>query len=810
MIKRLLYLLPLTFAAPAIAQAQVSAPLQQSIPQGNARITGTVLDANTKAAVEFATVALLDATTGKVLNGTIVDEKGNFILDKLTAGKYKLQVSFLGYQQKVVDEVILASDKGEVKVDVITLTPDAKQLKEVVITGQKPLIEEKVDRLVYNADQDISTKGGTAADVLRNVPMLTVDGDGNVQMRGSSNIMVLINNRPSSIMAGSVADAVRQIPADVIKSVEVITSPSAKYDAEGTAGVINIITKKNTLQGVTGGGYITPGNVSTIGNANLNYRQKQFGINSSIGTNQFYNNGTTLLERLSYVNNTLLRQSGKTRNRSGFINPALGFDVDLNERNSLGGGVRFNSGYNYVKNDQQVTESRAGDLLSESDVDVVSKSNSLGYDLNLDYLRTFKKPQQEFSILTLYSKFNADNQANQDAFNEDGQLTYLQRNLNESQNEELTLQTDYIHPFENKTMLELGAKTIQRFASSDVSYFSEFPQSDRILASDNIFSYNQDVYAGYFTYGFQVKKKLNVKVGARYEQTAINADFKTQKNAFETDYENLIPSVALSYTLKEKHTFRANYTQRIQRPQLFFLNPYEEAVSPNVIQKGNPELDPELTDLYDLSYGTYNNIVSFNLGLFARITDNAITTDPFLRNDTTVITFQNIARNTTYGVNVYGSVKPKKGWTVNSNVNLYHASLNGNNLSNSGWMYNINSSTSIELGKGWVTRFNGSFNSRRVTLQGKMASFYYHNMTLRKEILNKRGGIGINLANPFMKGTRVRNDLQTATFEQMERNINFTRGIRGTLEFRFGKLEQNKAPRRAKKSISNDDALRGQ
>jgi outer membrane receptor protein involved in Fe transport len=683
-------------------------------------------------------------------------------------------------------------------------------LAEVFVKTDRPLVEQKADRLVYNAEKDLTTLGGTAADVLRNVPMLSVDGDGNVQLRGSSNIRVLINNRPSSLVAVSIADALRQLPADVVKTVEVITSPSAKYDAEGTAGIINIVTKKILLEGVTGSFTLVPGNVSTIGNAGLNFRRRNFGLNFSANINQFYNNGTTYLERRSFTDNSLFTQEGVTKNRSGFVSPRLGFDFLLNEKNSINGGVAYSPSFDRVYNDQVVKTIRPGFPDMTSDVDLFNQSRNIGYDFNLDYLRTYKSPQKELSILTLYTILNSDNIADQDEYNKSMQPLYKQHNTNKGKNIETTVQVDFTQPLKNQATVEMGAKTILREASSNVNYSSFYPQINVDIKSENIFSYHQDVMSGYLLYGLKAFKKLNLKVGARYERTTINADYKTREVGFKTDYDNLIPSLNASYTFKEKHSFRFGYTQRLQRPQLFFLNPYREVISPKVIRQGNPELNAEVADLLEIGYGTYSPKYSFNTSVFARLTNNAIASNLTLVKDTTFMQFLNIAQNKTYGLTVSGNVKPIKAWSLNVNGNLFFTDLQGQATSNKGWMYSLFVGSNIDLGKGWWHGFNGSFNSRRVSLQGRIAAFYYHNTTIRKDLFNKRGSLGINLANPFMSGTRVRNNLVAATFEQNEDNINYTRGIRLSLTYRFGTMQQNKPQRKAKKSINNDDALRGQ
>ena len=246
--------------------------------KGNGKIQGTVMDTETNLPVEFANVALLDPTTEKPIDGAVADDKGKFIIPKVAPGTYSVAISFIGYETQTIKSVTVKDKRDEVNLGIIKLGSSAKVLNEVVVEGQKQMIEERVDRTIYNAENDITSKGGDATDVLKRVPMLSVDLDGNVSLRGSQNIKVLVNNKPSTIMASSIADALKQIPADEIKTVEVITSPSAKYDAEGTGGIINIITKKNTLQGATLNVNAGVGNRGANLGLNGNYRTKKMGF----------------------------------------------------------------------------------------------------------------------------------------------------------------------------------------------------------------------------------------------------------------------------------------------------------------------------------------------------------------------------------------------------------------------------------------------------------------------------------------------------------------------------------------------------
>ena len=367
-------------------------PIEQASAKGNAKITGYVVDSSLTKAVEFTNVALYNTLTNKLVDGTVADDKGKFTLNRVAPGSYKLLFSFLGYKAKTVDNVVIgkgqATDMG-----VIRLTANTRTLNEVTVAGKKALVEDKVDRLVYNADSDLAAKGGDATDILKKVPMLSVDLAGNVSLQGSANVRVLINNKPSSILAGNLADALRQIPADLIKTVEVITSPSAKYDAEGSGGIINIITKKNTLQGlhldVDGG---VGNRTSTLG-LNGSFRHGKLGVSLNGNGRGIYNKSGSDLEQTTFLGGTAApirtRQHADGVDRGLFGQYALGLDYDLAKNQSLTAGVRF--GVRNISMDQHLATSLlTGDFVgvpSRRDVYTQNLSNSV--DMNVDYLHTY-------------------------------------------------------------------------------------------------------------------------------------------------------------------------------------------------------------------------------------------------------------------------------------------------------------------------------------------------------------------------------------------------------------------------------------
>ena len=785
-----------------------SSPTKPPVLKGTGKITGVIINDAAKKSVEFATISLADKKTGKAIDGTISDDKGRFSVTRIAAGEYTLTISFIGYETKVLDNI--AVENGEVNIGAISLKSNARTLGEVAVIGEKALVEDKVDRLVYNAEKDLTNTGGTASEVLKKVPGLTVDLEGNVALRGNSNIRVLINNKPSTVMASSIADALRQIPADLIKSVEVITNPSAKYDAEGTAGIINILTKKNNLQGVNGNLNTSYGTRISSINGNFNYRQGKFGLNTAVGQNWRKNPGKSTRETnytgLPGIDRLSQKMEGKREGAFQF--GQLGLDYELSAKSSLAAGIRMQGGGYAFKTTQLSTQyfnntvTNANTRVNRNEYDV------LNYDINLDYTRQFTKPGQELTLLSLVSRSKRDNYNFADVFNRDTQLTLKEQNLNDAYNEEKTFQADYTHPFKNKQLLEMGAKAIVRYAESDFRFLLAHPATapfETVANRTDVFAYRQNVAAAYTSYGFTLHKKYNLKLGVRYEYTHIDGDFTTSKTSVRQDYANLIPSVAISRSLKNNQTVKFNYTKRIQRPQLFFLNPFENRSDTFNIQVGNPDLEPELTNSYEFSYSTFfKSGTSVNASVFWRQTNNAIQSYTLPTEAGVNYTrFGNIGQNASYGISLSGSTKfLKKGSVYYTDLASQSSLLNAANAS---LMYNANLNASYNFNKGISAQVFGDFNSPRVTLQGKSNAWSTYNMAIKKEILHKNGSISAGIDNPFAPTIKQKSTFKTPVADQTNTLYVYVRQFRISAQYKFGKINPKNQPRR-KKRITNDDA----
>lgn len=796
-----------------------------AVKNAGGSIAGSVVDAASQQPVPYATVALVNPATSKPVDGTMADEQGKFTLPKVANGTYRVAISFIGYETKTIDLEVTES-KASINLGKISINSTAKALQEVVVEGQRAMIEEKVDRTVYNAENDESNKGGDAADVLRKVPMLSVDLDGNVSMRGSQNIKVLINNRPSTITAGSVADALKQIPADMIKSVEVITSPSAKYDAEGSAGIINIVTKKNTLQGGTLNIDTGVGLRGTNLGLNGSYRIGKMGFSlggfGRAGYNtpgSFENVQTTVTDG----EQNIIHQEAATRNNMMFGRYFFGWDYDINAKNYLNASVQYGvrNGHNFQ--DGLLSQLYQGSSLINSTLrDVEVTDNSGTVDVNLNYTHSFNKPQQEFSILTQFSRNNRTNDFLNEIFSDDeSAIERRLKNINESVNQESTIQLDYANPIGKNQMVEFGGKQIMRQVSSDYDTFTSggtgpFTKDENTNLS-NVFNYNQNVSAGYFSYTLTMANFYSVKAGARYEYTTINADFENSEEAVSVSpYGVLVPSINLSKRLKDGNTIKIAYNRRIQRPSLQFLNPNVQNPNPAFRTVGNPELDPEYTNNIELSYSTYFKTTSLNFSTFIRHTNNSIQAVRERADDGVLETsYFNIGQEEAYGGSVFGSINLSNKLTLNGGTDVYYAVLNNNvedpaqQASNSGVVYNIRAMGNYNLGQGWGIQGFGFYRGSQVQLQGTQGGFGIYSLNLKKEFNERRGSIGFGAENFLTPTIKVKSELNSPTFSQSSTNVMHNLNFKVNFSYRLGKMTADATPRRKKKSVNNDDLKGG-
>ena len=784
------------------------------------KISGILVDSTSNQPVEFATIVLVDAKMGKEVNGTITDEKGEFKVSEVKLGEYKLQISFLGYQSKTVSGIKLTPEKPDANLGSVFMLGEGINLTEVEVTGEAALIENRIDKMVYNAEKDLTAVGGDASDVLARVPLLSVDFDGNVSLRGSSNIQILINGKPSSMFSSDPGEALKSIPSEQIKSVEVITVPTARYDGEGSAGIINIITKKSNVQGFTGSVNSTIGTRSNRAGLNLNLVKGRFGFNGGGGL--FYSNPRESFNnfyREDYIGEQVRTLSQDGEGRSTYLGGRFNFGAfyDINAYNAINSSISF--GGRGGGNDGD-TEASFNDPVNNIVQDYLRSNDRSSYRTNFDwttdYRKKFKNQEQDFSIAFQISGNSSitDNELLQTSDNAP-ELFRDEINENNGLNLEYTLQTDYIHPFSKAVKLETGAKAVIRRIESDFEYqFLDTDVSNYVIDAQrtDIFNYFQDVYAAYASFTFKLGEKYSMIAGTRYEHTTISGEFDNFDAPFRNDYDNLLPSFIISRKLSQFSNIRVSFTKRIQRPSLFYINPYVDLSDPRDISFGNPDLLPELTNSYEIGYNTFFKGIALNASVYYRQTDEVI--ESVLDVDeqgVSFTTYQNIGEQESIGFNGFASATIKKVVSLRGGFNIlsYEAQgiINGERLSRQAWQWDANMNASIKLPKDVAIQMFGFYRSPRQSLQGSRSTFSMFSLGVQKEF-SKRMSLGLNVFQPFSRGLKFINELSGPNFYQKSINERVMRSFGINFRYRFGKLDF-KQPRQRRSKIKNDDLKGG-
>jgi ferric enterobactin receptor len=802
---------------------------QENIKKDNPGILkGKVVDSLTNQPIDYATVTVFIIGNDKPVGGTTTDKKGFFSVDNLAFGNYRVIIDFISYKSKEKKNIVINSKKPVINVGNIFLSSATQTLAGFTVTAQKGLIENKIDKMVYNAEKDITSQGGVATDVLKKIPMVSVDVDGNVELQGNSNIRFLINGKPSSIFGNNLADALQSIPASQIKSIEVITSPGAKYDAEGTGGIINIILKDVKVQGINGNINLSGGSRLENGSMNLNARKGNFGVNSYFSGNaQLSSTTINSMSRPSFDSTgkiiTNLTQNGQSAFiRNGF-ETGLGFDWSINKKNDLSGGFDYdnfgNKSHGFSNQQQSSYDSLNNFLAVNSIINSLNHFRGQSFDWNLNYKKTFTTEGQELDLL--YESSYGKNKTYFDQYetNVSGDSLFSGSYSNNAGiDRETSFQADYSQPISEKVKLEAGAKMDIRKITSNTSVYTLNDSANLYYydtTQSNSLAYNRHVYAGYASLTFPLGKIVDIKSGLRYEYTSTSADFSKSALSEIPSYNTWAPSVIISHSFDNNQTIKVSYTKRIQRPGYRALNPFVNATDPKNISQGNPLLKPEIGNNFELGYNkSFEKGGSLNVVLFYRRSAQDI--QPYIvyyptykigdstYSNVSVNTPQNIGVENNYGLNIYGSIPFTSKLNVRTNLAFFDRYIQngidpGDNITS--FNYRVNMNVTYQFNNNFVAEAFGNFNSPRNEVQGKFPSFTSYNFAFRKQIWNKKGSIGFTTTNPFNKYVN-----QTTAVIGQGFILNSTRKIPyrsfgisfmykfGKLEFKKDKEEKNTTP----------------
>jgi ferric enterobactin receptor len=795
-------------------------------PLAKGQISGKIIDDATKQPVDYATISIFKDGNTSPFNGVVSDPKGNFVLTNLSTGDYRVTVDFIGYQKKTIDHVTVSGSALNVVLGTILLTPVQNQLKTVEIVGQAPVVENKIDKLVYNVANDLTSQGSTAAEVLQKVPQVTVDIDGNVQLQGNANIRFLINGKPSSIFGASLADALQSIPANQIKSIEVITSPGAKYDANGTGGIINIILKDSKIQGINGSVNLSAGTRRENGSVNLNMRKGNFGVNAYFNGGEQINSTTVnTTDRLSFNNardtSTHLFQKGNSNFTRGGFQSGVNFSWSITKKDELTASFGFNHFENHnsgLTNQEQTTTDIANnnivsDILSLRNSD--SRFSGKYYDYSLSYKKTFTKENQELDLL--YNSSYGNNQSNffqRQDYSTGGYPSSGSMSNNPGKDHETDISIDYTQPVSKNFTIETGAKTVLENINNTVvtdtlSNGVFVPNSSQTYG----FNYDRKVYAYYLSATFSLFNNfIDGKAGLRDEYTSTTADFP---GVHIPGYNILAPSAVLSHKIDQTQSFKLSYTYRIERPEYRDLNPFYDISDPHNISTGNPNLKPEIGHNYEFGYNkSLAKGSSIYVAAFYRHNTNDIQsyTTQFDTLNIGGTKYSNVFLNqrfnigteTTEGISLFGSVPITDKFNLRSNMMFAdRITTNPGNPTVSGFTYRINLNATYQFANNLTAELFGNYNSSQRTIQGTRPVFAFYNVAVRKQFWNKKASIGLTATDPFSQYIDQKTTTNGTNFAQTNLRQVPLRSFGITISYKFGKLEFKKEK---EKEDNNNDA----
>lgn len=799
----------------------------QTGAKGNFVIKGQVVDSLTNETVPYATLSIaLQNNPQKSLLLLACDIDGNFEASLKSAGKYILSMQSIG-KKPAQKKFTLSAGKNTLNLGKLYMIDDNQRLDEVTVVAQKPLVKVEIDKLTYSLQDDPESQTNNTLDMLRKVPMITVDGNDEIQLQGSTNFKIYVNGKPSNMLSNNPSDVLKSMPASSVKDIEVITDPGAKYDAEGVGGIINIITTKNLFQGYTG---TVRASASTLGRfgggAYVSAKYGKFGITANYNYN--YNNSPwneSYSIREDYGTDSragsVLNQSGRSKNQGPFQFGYLEGSYEIDSLNLITVGANLFRGDNTSKTEYAVEMlgRNGSELLPSYSYNRNSRSNSVfgSTDINVDYQHSTHKKGE---LLTLSYRFN-QSPNNSESYTElldvvDYPLMsdYPQWTINDAATNEHTFQFDYTTPTWKNHTLEAGVKYIYRGSDSETDrrYYRDSIQDwESVYDANSDFRHNQHIYSAYLGYAMKFGK-FGTKLGVRGEGTSLNVKYAYEPSMnFKTNYFDVVPNLTLSYQITQSQQVRVGYNMRIRRPGIRYLNPYINDNDPLNISYGNPNLDSEKSHNIRLNYSIFTQKFNMNLSGNYRFVNNSIEQYTWV-NDQGIseTTYGNIGRTRSVGAFLYASYSPVSMLRIFTNAGMNYEKLQSTegNLANDGFSGRVFAGAQLTLPKDFRIDLNGGYFSPRINLQGKSSAMYFTGISLNKSFFDKKLTVSLSCNNPFWKTIKMESNTADDTFNMKTVSYNHARDFRLSVSYRFGSLKD--VIKKVKRGISNDDSMGGE
>ena len=830
--EKLLYLvLVLMMTVPLCAQNQNAADYT---------IKGQVVDSLSNETVPYATLSIALANAPqKAIKLLACDDDGKFTTTLKQPGTYIMSMQSLG-KLPAVKRFTLSEGKKSLNLGKLFMNDDTQQINEVTVVAQKPLVTVEVDKITYSLDDDPEAKTNNALEMFRKVPMITVDGEDKIQLKGSSNYKIYMNGKPSNLLSGeNASDVLKSMPASSIKNIEVITDPGSKYDAEGVGGIINIITSKNAMQGYTGtvranastlgsfggGGYVSlkVGNLGLTANYGYNNRNSPW--------NDSHSERETDEDRLAEGRPTKLIEDGRSKYKGPFQYGYLEASYEIDTLNLISVGANLFRGKSKNLSELDAVLNPLGDEFNSSPIykfhrNSVSEGTFGSTDLNVDYQHSTSKKDELLTVSYRFSQSPNDSESNtelSDVVNYYLSNEYPKWNINDASTIEHTGQIDYTTPLFNKQTLEAGVKYINRQNKSNTleQIYNDSTKMWEDHSRDNSqFRHTQHIYSAYLGYLIRLNK-FGIKAGVRAEGTSLKAEFARKPDMdFSTNYFDVVPNATLTYQIDMSTQIRFGYNMRIQRPGIWYLNPYINDVDPQNISQGNPNLDSEKSNNVNLNFSKFTQKFSINASLSYTFVNNPIERYSFTAdfpvddprsqyNGAMWNTYDNIGKKQQVGMFLYGNWSPTTWFRIYMNGGLDYTDLKAPtlDLKKDGVSGRVFAGTQFTLPKDFRINLNGGYFSPWIMLQGKQSPFYFAGLNVSKDFLKKKLSVSVGANNPFWKTMKMEMTTNGEGFRNVSTNWRSAREFRFSVSYRFGTMKGQ--IKKVRRGISNDDSKGG-
>lgn len=787
-----------------------------SIQAQNITITGTIIDNDSNEPLEFATISFI--AKGKQPQGGITDEQGKFKII-IAAGTYQINYEYITFKKITIENQTLSKDTD---LGIIKMSQDIAELEAAVVIAEKTTVDIRLDKKIYNIGKDLTVRGGTVSDVLDNVPSVNVDVEGNVSLRGNDNVRILIDGRPSALVGVNSADALRQIPSEAIEKVEVITSPSARYDAEGTAGILNIILRKNKLKGFNGSTQVNTGYPENWGvsfNGNLRSKNINYFTNTGYRYRETPGNASSDIQYLPGSNaaNALVQERRNFDRLGRNIFTSLGTEYFINKQSSIVGNLVYRLGNDNDVNSNDINRFSEDGSLNEATARREAESeDDERVQMTLDYKNDLDDNGQKLTASLQYATSLEKERGNITEFDiVNDELNDLERTLQTEDEQTALLQIDYELPIGENIQWEAGYRGNYRDITNTF-YLEErldFPNGPLVPDAflNNSFNYKELVNAVYTQYGREWGA-FSILTGLRIENTQVEITEATTSNESKKDYTNLFPTVNLGYELSKKASITLGYNRRIRRPRGRFLNPFPSRSSEASIFQGNVDLDPTISNGLDLGYLKRWDKFTLSTSIYAnrsennwefiqqqtgQITDNG---DPVIRRFPV-----NLSTQDRLGYELTLTYRPFKWWTINSDFNLFRVTTDGSfenqNFDFTNTTYNIRFNQKWSLPSKIDLQANFNYRGASANAQNTREGIGVLNLAASMDLFNEKATLTMNLSDVFnsrrRQGTTVTDDfISVNEFQWRERQLNLA------FIYRFN---QKKSKRNSNSSRGGDD-----